>query len=54
MKVLLLGVGMQGKVALHDLLANPQVDQVIAADIDLEGLKSFPCATRQSKATFEP
>ena len=41
MKVLLLGVGMQGKAALRDLAASPQVDEIIAADIDLEGLESF-------------
>jgi saccharopine dehydrogenase-like NADP-dependent oxidoreductase len=44
MRVLLLGVGMQGKAALFDLAANPLVDEIIAADIDLEGLKSFVAA----------
>jgi saccharopine dehydrogenase-like NADP-dependent oxidoreductase len=32
MKVLLLGVGMQGKAALHDLVLSPAVSQVVAAD----------------------
>ncbi|KPL19077.1 MAG: hypothetical protein AMJ92_05130 [candidate division Zixibacteria bacterium SM23_81] len=38
MKVLLLGVGMQGKAALHDLLQSEQVSEVIAADRDLKAL----------------
>jgi saccharopine dehydrogenase-like NADP-dependent oxidoreductase len=44
MRVLLLGVGMQGKAALCDLAASPLVDEIIAADVDLEGLKSFVAA----------
>ena len=38
MKVLLLGVGIQGKAALRDLLQSEQVSEVIAADKDLEAL----------------
>ena len=41
MKALLLGVGMQGRAALHDLVANPVFDEVIAADRDLAALKAF-------------
>lgn len=41
MRVLLLGVGMQGKAALHDLATSPAVDQVIAADADVERLESI-------------
>jgi lysine 6-dehydrogenase len=40
MKVLLLGVGMQGKAALHDLVHNEHVGKVTAADRDLQGLLS--------------
>jgi saccharopine dehydrogenase-like NADP-dependent oxidoreductase len=40
MKVLLLGVGMQGKVALYDLVKSAAVDRIVAADIDSEGLRS--------------
>jgi len=49
MRVLLLGVGMQGKAALHDLVRSRAVDKVIAADretgaledhIKAEGLES--------------
>jgi saccharopine dehydrogenase-like NADP-dependent oxidoreductase len=39
MNVLLLGVGMQGKAALHDLCRQEGVDRIIAADADLEGLR---------------
>jgi lysine 6-dehydrogenase len=34
MKVLLLGVGMQGRAALHDLAASPRVTGIVAADRD--------------------
>ena len=40
MKILLLGVGMQGKAALRDLVHNEQVTAIIAADRDLAGLKA--------------
>jgi saccharopine dehydrogenase-like NADP-dependent oxidoreductase len=40
MKVLLLGVGMQGKAALHDLVKSDEVEGVIAADQDIAGLKA--------------
>jgi lysine 6-dehydrogenase len=32
---------MQGKAALHDLAASKDVDEIIAADVDLEMLKSY-------------
>jgi saccharopine dehydrogenase-like NADP-dependent oxidoreductase len=38
MKVLLLGVGMQGSVALDDLMCSDAVAEVVAADQDLEAL----------------
>ncbi len=40
MRVLLLGVGMQGKAALHDLMESREVTEVIAADLNLDLLKS--------------
>jgi lysine 6-dehydrogenase len=40
MKILLLGVGMQGKAALHDLAQSEEVDKVIAADRDFKALKA--------------
>ena len=41
MKVLLLGVGMQGKAALHDLVQSKHVSEIIAADVDVETLKAY-------------
>jgi len=38
MKVLLLGVGMQGKAALYDLFHNPDVKEIVAADVDREAV----------------
>lgn len=40
MNVLLLGVGMQGKAALYDLVRSETVARIVAADIDLAGLQS--------------
>jgi len=40
-KILLLGVGKQGKAALTDLMNSPQVESVIAADCDLDQLQKF-------------
>ena len=39
MNILLLGVGMQGKAALHDLVQDPSVDRIVAADGDLPALR---------------
>ncbi len=41
MKVLLLGVGMQGKAALHDLVHSSEVAEIIAADRDIDMLESY-------------
>jgi lysine 6-dehydrogenase len=41
MKVLLLGVGMQGKAALYDLVQSQDVTEIIAADQNIEALKSY-------------
>ncbi len=41
MKVLLLGVGMQGKATLFDLVRCGKFDEIVAADTDLEGLREF-------------
>jgi saccharopine dehydrogenase-like NADP-dependent oxidoreductase len=46
MKVLLLGVGKQGKTALHDMVQSQEVKEVIAVDRDVEALKAY-CADRQ-------
>ena len=41
MKVLLFGVGMQGKATLHDLVQSKAVSEVIAADVDVETLRAY-------------
>ena len=41
MKVLLLGVGMQGKAALHDLGQREEVTEIMAADRDFEALGAY-------------
>jgi len=35
LKVMLFGVGLQGKVALHDLVNSEMVSEIIAADLDI-------------------
>jgi len=39
MNILLLGVGMQGKAALHDLCGSADVERIVAADGDLPALQ---------------
>ncbi len=46
MKILLLGVGMQGKAALHDLVHSHQVTQLVAADRDFEALRAYVTSQR--------
>jgi len=41
MKILLLGVGMQGKAALYDLVHSEHVDEIMAADCDLKSLLAW-------------
>jgi saccharopine dehydrogenase-like NADP-dependent oxidoreductase len=41
MKILLLGVGMQGRCALHDLASQDGFDEVIAADADPRAVRAF-------------
>ena len=36
MKVLILGLGQQGRAALHHLASSPEVEEIVAADSDLE------------------
>ncbi|NHZ72579.1 MAG: saccharopine dehydrogenase, partial [Aquificales bacterium] len=40
MKILLLGVGMQGKAALYDLVQRDEVTEIIAADWDIAALRA--------------
>lgn len=53
MKVLLLGVGLQGNAALYDLVHSPQVTEVIAADRDFEGLKAHIAGKPYDKVRCE-
>ena len=53
MKVLLLGVGLQGKVALHDLVNNDSVTEIVAADINIEALKQLVETNQYSKVQCE-
>ena len=41
MRILVLGMGLQGRATLHDLACSPTVSQVIAADADLAGLTRY-------------
>jgi lysine 6-dehydrogenase len=41
MKVLLIGVGMQGKAALYNLVSTAEVKEVVAADSDVEMLERY-------------
>jgi saccharopine dehydrogenase-like NADP-dependent oxidoreductase len=41
MKVLVVGVGMQGKAALYDLAHSEAVTEITAADVDLNALKDY-------------
>lgn len=41
MKVLLIGVGKQGKAALYDLVHSKDVSEIVAADIDFTALQAY-------------
>ena len=51
MKILLLGVGMQGKATLHDLANSPEVTHVIAADANFDDLQSYVKSLNNAKIT---
>jgi lysine 6-dehydrogenase len=53
MKVLLLGVGLQGNAALYDLVQSKDVKEIIAADIDLKRLKQIVEAKGYSNVSCE-
>ena len=53
MKVLLLGVGLQGNAALFDLEQSKDVEEIIAADIDLKSLKQLVDVKKYSKVSCE-
>ena len=51
MEILLLGVGLQGKAALYDLVRQPQVKRVIAADMNEVDLKAYVEGLQTDKVT---
>lgn len=51
MKILLLGVGMQGKAALQDLANSPDVTRVIAADANFDDLQNYAKDLNNAKIT---
>jgi saccharopine dehydrogenase-like NADP-dependent oxidoreductase len=51
MKILLLGVGLQGKAALQDLVDSPAVTQVIAADVNYDDLTNYVETLKSDKVT---
>ncbi len=53
MKVLLLGVGLQGKAALHDLVQSEKVTELIAADYDIKSLQEFVKTKKYPKVQTE-
>jgi lysine 6-dehydrogenase len=50
-KILLLGVGLQGKAALQDLVNSPAVTQVIAADVNYDDLTAYVETLKTNKVT---
>ena len=51
MKILLIGTGLQGKAALHDLANSPIASHIIAADINLDDLNSYVSKLDTDKVT---
>lgn len=49
MKILLLGVGMQGKAALYDLVNSPEVTEITAADVNYDELQQYVAQLQTSK-----
>ncbi len=51
MKILLLGVGLQGKAALHDLANSPDITEIMAADVNYTDLKAYAQSLNSDKIT---
>ena len=51
MKILLLGVGLQGKAALYDLTNSAQVSHITAADTNLKALRAYSNQLNSHKVT---
>ena len=51
MKILLLGVGLQGKATLHDLAKSSDVTRVVAADANFDDLRTYAQSLNSTKIT---
>lgn len=51
-RVLVLGVGLQGKAVIHDLDRGPGIGDVVAMDLDVQGGKEFAARTGLKKVRF--
>lgn len=51
MNILLLGTGLQGKAALHDLVRSPEVHHVVAADVNIDDLRRYVARLGADKVT---
>lgn len=53
MRVLLLGVGLQGIATLHDLANSKGVNEIIAADIEIENVKKLVARKQYTNVSYE-
>ena len=51
-KVLVVGVGLQGKAVIHDLHRSPLIGQIVAADRDVEAAGEFARKNGLNKVCF--
>ena len=51
-KALVVGVGLQGKAVIHDLNRSPLVDEIVAADQDVESAREFTKKNGLKKVRF--
>lgn len=53
MKVLLLGMGLQGKAVAHDLEQSALVDEILACDVDIEAMQTYIAEKKFRKTTLK-
>ncbi len=53
MKILLLGIGLQGKAALYDLVHSDYVSEIIAADFEIDSMKQYVKSKQYDKIQCE-
>ncbi len=51
MKILILGLGLQGKAALHDLINSPSIEHIVVADMNEAELKAYVSGLGTDKVT---